>query len=80
MFSFVERKSLKLAMIMAAVLVMLSGATPTFASEAELVLPDLASVSFFGMTGWTILFLGIFATMGLSHRVINVLFSILGAM
>jgi K(+)-stimulated pyrophosphate-energized sodium pump len=60
MFSFVERKTLKLAMIMATILVMLSGAAPAFASEAELVLPDLTSVSFFGMTGWTILFLGIF--------------------
>ncbi len=60
MFSFVERKSKKLAMMMAAALVILASAAPSFASEAELVLPDLTSVSFFGMTGWTLLFLGLF--------------------
>jgi K(+)-stimulated pyrophosphate-energized sodium pump len=58
MFSFVERKSLKLALM--AALVIVASAAPTFASEAELVLPDLASVSFFGMTGRTLLFLGLF--------------------
>jgi K(+)-stimulated pyrophosphate-energized sodium pump len=58
MFSFVERKSLKLALM--AALVIVASAAPAFASEAELVLPDLASVSFFGMTGRTLLFLGLF--------------------
>ncbi|MEO8500322.1 MAG: sodium-translocating pyrophosphatase, partial [Vicinamibacteria bacterium] len=37
-----------------------ASAAPTFASEAELVLPDLTSVRFFGMTGQTLLFLGLF--------------------
>jgi K(+)-stimulated pyrophosphate-energized sodium pump len=58
MFSFVERKSVKLALM--AALVIVASAAPTFASEADLVLPDLASVSFFGMTGRTLLFLGLF--------------------
>ena len=58
MFSFVERKPFKLALM--AALAIVASAAPTFASEAELVLPDLASVSFFGMTGWNLLFLGLF--------------------
>ena len=60
MFSFLERKRLKPAMMMAAALVLLASATPTLASEAELVLPDLSSVFFFGVTGRTLLFLGLF--------------------
>ncbi|MBK5257386.1 MAG: sodium-translocating pyrophosphatase [Vicinamibacteria bacterium] len=51
---------MKLALMFAAVFVLLAGAAPSFASEADLVLPDLASVSFFGMTGWNLLFLGLF--------------------
>jgi len=58
MFSFVERKPFKLALM--AALAIVASAAPTFASEAELILPDLASVSFFGMTGWNLLFLGLF--------------------
>ena len=58
MFSFVERKPFKLALL--AALAIVASAAPTFASEAELVLPDLTSVSFFGMTGQTLLFLGLF--------------------
>ena len=58
MFSFVERKPFKLALM--AALAILATAAPTFASEAELILPDLTSVSFFGMTGQTLLFLGLF--------------------
>ena len=49
MFSFVERKPFKLALM--AALVIVAGAAPSFASEAELILPDLTSVSFFGMIG-----------------------------
>jgi K(+)-stimulated pyrophosphate-energized sodium pump len=58
MFSFVRRKPMKFALL--AALAFFATATPTFASEADLVLPDLASVSFFGMTGRTLLFLGLF--------------------
>ena len=58
MFSFVERKPFKLALM--AALAIVASAAPTFASEAELILPDLASVSFLGMTGRTLLFLGLF--------------------
>ncbi len=58
MFSFVERKPFKLALL--AALAIVASAAPTFASEAELVLPDLTSVNFFGMTGQTLLFLGLF--------------------
>ena len=58
MFSFVERKPFKLALM--AALAIVATAAPTFASEAELILPDLTSVSFFGMTGQNLLFLGLF--------------------
>ncbi len=58
MFPFVERKSFKLALL--ALLVLVASAAPSLASEAELVLPDLHSVSFFGMTGWSLLFFGLF--------------------
>ena len=58
MLSFVQRRPLKVALLAALAFVAL--ATPTYASEAELVLPDLSSVSFFGMTGSNLLFLGLF--------------------
>jgi K(+)-stimulated pyrophosphate-energized sodium pump len=35
-------------------------ATPCPASEAELIIPDLASVAFLGVSGWMLLFSGIF--------------------
>jgi K(+)-stimulated pyrophosphate-energized sodium pump len=38
-------------------------AFPARASEADLVLPDLRSVSFLGMSGWSLLFLGIFVSL-----------------
>jgi K(+)-stimulated pyrophosphate-energized sodium pump len=38
---------------------LLATASPALASEADLVIPDLASVSFLGVSGWTLLFLGI---------------------
>jgi len=45
MFSFVERKSSKLALL--AALVIVASAAPTFASEADLILPTLeGSVSY----------------------------------
>jgi K(+)-stimulated pyrophosphate-energized sodium pump len=48
-----------LALIVAAAAALL-GSAPASASEAELVLPDLASVSFFGLTGSTLLLGGLF--------------------
>ena len=44
---------------LAASAAMLMSAVPAFASEAELRIPDLASVSFLGMTGHNLLLLGL---------------------
>jgi K(+)-stimulated pyrophosphate-energized sodium pump len=41
-----------------ATLALLSSAPAALASEAELVLPDLRSVSFLGVSGWSLLFVG----------------------
>ena len=53
--------ALLLALVVAATLV---PAFPALASESDLVLPDLASVSFFGMTGRALLSIGILVCLG----------------
>ncbi|MGE0639548.1 MAG: sodium-translocating pyrophosphatase [Thermoanaerobaculia bacterium] len=50
----------KASFLLLALFVVLGAAAPAHASEAELKLPDLASVSFFGMTGATLLIFGLF--------------------
>jgi len=57
MRSWLNRSPWKPALALAFALV--AGARPAAASEADLVLPDLGSVSFFGMTGSTLLLLGL---------------------
>jgi len=44
---------------LAASAAMLTSAVPAFASEADLVIPDLASVSFMGVTGYNLLLAGL---------------------
>ncbi len=58
MFSFVERRSFKLALM--AALVFVASAARSLASESDLVLPDLSAVSFVGVNGRTLLFVGLF--------------------
>ena len=43
-----------------ALLMGMATASPAVASEADLVLPDLTQVSFFGMSGWSLLVGGLF--------------------
>ncbi len=45
--------------VLALALALVAGARPAAASEADLVLPDLGSVAFFGVAGSTLLLLGI---------------------
>ncbi len=47
-----------------ALLVLLLQAFPAMASESDLILPDLSSVSFFGMTGRALLSIGILVCLG----------------
>jgi len=53
----------RLMAIATGILLMLAGST-AFASEAELKLPDLSSVSFLGMPGSTLLWIGFFICLG----------------
>ena len=57
MLSWLKRSPWRPALALA--LTALAGARPAAASEAELVLPDLGSVSFLGMTGSSLLLLGL---------------------
>src|SRR5450759_3377870 len=47
-----------------AALASLAFAAPALADESDLILPDIASVSFLGLTGRSLLMLGIFVCLG----------------
>ncbi len=57
MVSWLKRNPLRLAIALA--LSLAAGARPAAASEADLVLPDLGSVAFFGVAGSTLLLFGL---------------------